>query len=433
MANLIRRSRYLRNLPERWSNEDTISSIRWIDSSNPSNSLDSFLCEVRERNGDALGWVLVDSTVQGRSHGGVRLGLDVSIPLMKLLARRMTLKFGFVGLANGGGKAGLIADPEGNPQERMGRLERFAHAIAPIVQGGYYTPHPDLGTSSADIAQAFGPHLARSDSREPTRELSGFMTSLSVIIAADCAARFLGKSLTGMSAAIEGFGKVGSAVAHGLEQLGVKVVAVSTSHGTIYNAKGLDVNRLNEIHLQVGSDLVSHYPDAEPLRREQISALPVDLFCPCARESLDSSNAKEVTASIISPGANCPVTEEAEKILQNNDKLYVPDFIANCGGVLGGTMSFAGLTCDEIREMMEQHLAARISELMQTAGNRELSLTELAVQQSMERFDETKRNTERQSITNLGFGFGLKLYRKGVLPKFITRPLAKHYFLSKVR
>lgn len=96
-------------------------------------------------------------------------------------------------------------------------------------------------------------------------------------------------------------------------------------------------------------------------------------------------------------------------------------------------MSFAGLTCDEIGEMMEQHLVARISELIQTAATLELSLTEVAVQHSMERFDETKRNSERQSITNLGLGFGLKLYRKGFLPKFITRPLAKHYFLSKVR
>lgn len=429
----IQRSRYLRKLPEQWSNEDTSSSIRWIGSPLSSDSIDSFLCEVRGKNGEALGWVLVDSTVQGRSHGGVRLGQDISVPMMKLLARRMTLKFGFVGLANGGGKAGLIADPEGSAEERLQRLKRFGHAIAPILHRGHYTPHPDLGTSSADIAKAFGARRLLLDSREPTRELSGFMTSLSVIIAADRAARFLGKSLNGMKAAIEGFGKVGSAVAQGLEERGVKVVAVSTSQGTIYNGKGLDLTKMNEIHSRLGSDLVHHYTDAEPLRREQISALPVDLFCPCAKESLNANNAKAVPASIISPGANCPVDDEAEKILVSNGKLYVPDFIANCGGVLGGTMSFAGLPSGEIREMMEHHLGARITALFEAADKQGKSLTALAAQESMERFDRTKRNAERQTVTNFAFGFGLKLYRKGLLPQFVTRSLAKRYFLSKLR
>ncbi|MDI7277102.1 MAG: Glu/Leu/Phe/Val dehydrogenase dimerization domain-containing protein, partial [Anaerolineae bacterium] len=67
------------------------------------------------------------------------------------LARAMTLKYGFLGLPQGGAKAGVRGDPEAPLPERRERLLAFARAIAPLLQRRIYVPGTDMGTDNADI------------------------------------------------------------------------------------------------------------------------------------------------------------------------------------------------------------------------------------------------------------------------------------------
>jgi glutamate dehydrogenase (NAD(P)+) len=70
------------------------------------------------------GYLAIDSVVNGRSYGGVRIYPDLPPVLMTQLARVMTLKHGFVGLPLGGAKAGIAADSE-MPGQQTGAAQEI--------------------------------------------------------------------------------------------------------------------------------------------------------------------------------------------------------------------------------------------------------------------------------------------------------------------
>ncbi|MGH7807196.1 MAG: Glu/Leu/Phe/Val dehydrogenase dimerization domain-containing protein, partial [Thermodesulfobacteriota bacterium] len=53
------------------------------------------------RRSDVIGYVAIDSTVGGRSCGGLRMLPDIDEAEMRGLAHAMTLKYGFLGLPQG--------------------------------------------------------------------------------------------------------------------------------------------------------------------------------------------------------------------------------------------------------------------------------------------------------------------------------------------
>lgn len=391
----------------------------------------SFSCEVTDETGTPLGWLVVDATVNGRSHGGLRLAQDVSLAELRVLARRMTLKFGFLGLPGGGAKAGVLGDPEAAPEQRVARLRRFAAFLAPLLRSGFYCPWPDLGTCESEIDAMLTSVGVRRSRREPTRGQSSFYTALTVVVGAQVAARYLGCDLAGLRVAIQGFGKVGIAVAQGLAEKGAQIVAVSTSQGALYHPSGLPIEMLVAMSRQAGSGFVHLYREAERMDKEELLTLPVDLLCPCATsESIHVSNAAQVQARIISAGANYPVTPEAEQMLLRRGTLCLPDFVTNCGGVLGGTMSFAGLGVGTIRRFVEEKVGPRITALIKANWEQGEPLSMVAEQQALERFMQVKQQSERPDFKNSVFQTGLMLYRRGLVPEGVVRALATHYFAA---
>ena len=392
------------------------------------------LCyEAIDETGTTLGWLVVDATVNGRSHGGVRMSSDISPAELRVLARRMTLKFGFLGLPEGGAKAGVLGDPEALPEQRIAKLRRFAAVLAPLLRTGYYYPWPDLGTCQSEIDDMLASVGVKRSRREPTREQSSFYTALTVVVGAQVAARHMGCDLARLRVGVQGFGKVGSAVTQKLAEVGARIVAVSTSRGALYHPRGLPVKELVALSRQVGSSFVHSYREAEQIAKEELLALPLDLLCLCATsESIHAGNATKVQARIISAGANYPVTTEAEEILLRQGTLCLPDFVTNCGGVLGGTMSFAGLDTNTICRFIEEKVAARISKLIEVSWARGKPLSAIAEQEALERFLRTKRQAELRGLKNSIFQAGLALYRRGLIPRGLVKRPAQRYFASRL-
>ena len=370
-------------------------------------------------NGRTLGWVVVDSSVNDRSHGGLRISQSVSKEELTILAHRMTLKFGFLGIANGGAKAGIVGDPEASVETRHDLLKKFAASIEQLVKTGRYLPHADMGTTETEIREIFGITALPG---EPTRDESGFYTSTGVALAARVAIQALGKQLSGMSVAVEGFGKVGSGVAKLLNEFGAKIVAVSTSKGALYQPDGLNVDQLLAAWRKWGSEFVKHYENAKILPRDELFFLNVDVLCPCANSrSIHLDNAQQVQAKLICPGANAPITPEAEPQLIARGIRVLPDYVTNSGGVLGGTMAFAGIPKNKIRPMMY--------EVLEPAFRSVFSLSSAdAERYCMERFQRAKIAAESTGIKQRLFQTGLRLYRSGVIPDFIVGKLASRYF-----
>lgn len=225
-----------------------------------------------------LGFIAIDSIVDGRARGGLRLVAGLSEDEMRDAARAMTLKYGLLGLPQGGAKAGVIGDPDAPPDERRLRLETFARTAEPLLRERCYIPDADLGTDAGDIRtmmQAIGFPMRARDWRASR---SGDHTARSCLAAADVLVARQGLSWPTCRVAIEGFGKVGGAAARLVAERGGRVVAVSTSHGALADPDGLDVERLLARAAASGSRFVLDDPGVLP--REALFDVPADVLLP---------------------------------------------------------------------------------------------------------------------------------------------------------
>jgi glutamate dehydrogenase/leucine dehydrogenase len=354
---------------------------------------------------------------------------DVDEPELRGLARAMTLKYGFLGLPQGGAKAGVRADPEAAVAERRKALAPFARAMTPLLRTRTYRPAPDIGTSNAEVRFLLEEAGVHPGPRELLSTRSGYYTAVTVFTGVQRAARHLGLSLSSCSIAVEGFGAVGRPLSTLLHHANARVIAISTSRGAIYQPAGLDVPRLTWMAADLGSRVVELYPDAQRLDRGALLELPADVLCPCARhDSVHPGNCSRVAARIISAGANNPVTAEAERLLFGRGVICLPDFVTNSGGVLGGTMEFASIAPPRIVSFLEQRLGARIEWILAEAARRAIPPRQVVVPVALRRAAQARRDADQPRPLRRLFDLGLEGYRRGWIPAPLVSALSLYYF-----
>ena len=393
---------------------------------------EQLVCVARDGD-DTVGYIAIDSTVDGRARGGLRLMADVDEAEVRGLARAMTLKYGFLGLPQGGAKAGVRGDPEAPLEERRARLAAFARLVAPVLRSGVFTPDTDMGTTRADIAHVLSVAGVPPAPRRGSSQRSGFYTALTVRAAARVAARAAGIDLAGASVAIEGFGSVGAPLASLLHDEGARIVAVSTTVGAVYAPDGLDVERLVTLARSAGSGVVDAYAQthtgARRLERAELLTLPVDVLCPCARHgSVHEANVGDVRARVVAPGANNPITPIAEQALVARGVVCIPDFVANSGGVLGGTMEFAAVSAPTIAHFVDTHFAARVAWLLAEAARTGETTRAVAERLALARRLGARRPPLWRVPLGKLLGSGLALYRRGLVPAALVGRLSLPYF-----
>jgi glutamate dehydrogenase/leucine dehydrogenase len=341
----------------------------------------------------------------------------------------MTLKCGFIGKAQGGAKAGVRFDSEAPLMERRECLASFGKAVAPILRKRLYIPGTDVGTTHADVQYLLQVVGAPVRQRELIDFQTGYYTALTAFTAAKAAIRFLGMGMPACRVAIEGYGKVGMALAELFQGAGSCVVAVSTSLGALYNPKGLDIKSLSQLYSKAGSRLVELYDGAERLNCSALLELPVDILSPCAtRHTLHMGNVSQVKARVLCPGANNPITPEAENMLFERGVLCLPDFVTNCGGVLGGTMGFAALETKHIVSLIAPYIENRITWLLKEAARSHALPRDIAVPIARRRFEEMRRAPDNATLRARLLAFGVELYACGWVPRKVVAPFARRYF-----
>ncbi|HEX5715369.1 MAG TPA: hypothetical protein VF179_04370, partial [Thermoanaerobaculia bacterium] len=176
------------------------------------------------------------------------------------------------------------------------------------------------------------------------------------------AARRLGWDLSKMRAVIQGFGAVGAHTARNLRRHGIAIHAVSTVHGALVSEteEGLDVEELFADWLTYreqgrSDDAFKKFLESPPrgariLDKEEILLQRAEIFVPAARTDVlgmpeeaagkpgmvDVTRFVEVTgAKVVVEGANHPVTDDAEEYLENHGVFILPDYLINCGGLIG--------------------------------------------------------------------------------------------------
>lgn len=285
--------------------------------------------------------LVVDNTACGPSIGGIRMAAEADAREAFRLARAMTLKNAAAGLAHGGGKAVIIADPHAPEPRREALVRAFAGAIRDIAD---YIPGPDMGTDERCMAwireetgRAVG--LPRAIGGIPLDEIGA--TGIGLGAAIGVAAARIGLELAGARVAVQGYGAVGRHAARVLAAQGAVLVAASDSRGTVADPAGLDPAALAALKAE-GRPLTDLPRGAKDGPGAIVDA-PCDIWIPAARpDVIDAGNVGRLRARIVAQGANIPCTPEAEAALHARGVVVLPDFIANAGGVICAAVEHRG-------------------------------------------------------------------------------------------
>lgn len=392
------------------------------------------ICNIIDKKLGLLGHIVIDSTVDGHSCGGLRMLPDVSISELQGLARVMSLKFNFLGMREGGAKAGIVADPSMPQEEKLAVLRTFAEIASPLLKTRAYVPASDMGTTNQEIRYMLESIGSKAPHDKVEKKGNGeFYVAVSVFAGGQAAARHINLDLSQSNLAIEGFGKIGSSVAKVFSQKGTKVVAISTVKGAIYNPDGLNVDRLIRIKNEVGEDVVSAYKEARTIEKSELLTLEVDILSPCARHhSINLKNVEKIKAQIISAGANIPVTREAAQVLWQKGKLYLPDFVTNCGGILGSSMQRAGLNVKFIENFIVREIGRKISEIIEVSEKKNISPIEIAEREVEKRLTGIKTRHKQKTAKRILFDIALKVYKKNLIPTCLVKLYAPRYFKAKL-
>ena len=316
------------------------------------------------------GILVVDNTARGPAIGGVRMAPDVSTEEIFRLARAMTFKNAAADIPHGGGKSGIICDPEIKNKDEL--MRSFAKGIEPITD---YIPGPDMGIDERcmgivhkEIGRAIG--LPRELGGIPLDTMGS--TGYGVAISTEVACEYVLLDLSKASVAVEGFGAVGKATVKFLREKGAKIVAVSDSKGAIYEPDGLNYEKLLEIKQTTGA--VKNYKGGRIIKNEELFELPVDILIPGARpDVITEENVRNIKAALVVEAANIPATREAEKILHDRGILVVPDFIANAGGVITAAVEYTGGTENEVFDVIKEKTVKNTRQILDMATNQKVS------------------------------------------------------------
>ncbi|HEX5322578.1 MAG TPA: Glu/Leu/Phe/Val dehydrogenase [Capsulimonadaceae bacterium] len=282
---------------------------------------------------------------RGPSKGGIRYHPETDIDEVRALAMWMTWKCALVDIPFGGAKGGVVCDPSKMSLRELEDLtRRYTTEINIIIGPESDIPAPDMGTNAqimAWIMDTYSMHKGHTIPAVVTGKplsIGGSegrldATGLGVVIVAAEAAKKMGMSLRDTPVAVQGFGNVGNATVRFLHRAGAKVVAVSDVKGALYNARGIDIDRLVSYNDAHGT--VVGFPDAEPISNSQLLETPCDILIPAALQGqITKKNASKVQAKIVIEAANGPTTPDADAILNGNGIMVVPDILANAGGVV---------------------------------------------------------------------------------------------------
>ena len=352
------------------------------------------------------GYRVVHNIARGPSIGGVRYHPKVSLGQTAGLAAWMTLKAAVYDLPFGGAAGGVAVDPGALAPRELERLtRRYTAELVNLIGPDIDILGPDLGTHEGVMAWIMDTYSMTLGTTVPgvvvgkPSTLGGTegrddAVGLSVALVLRAIAERQGLPLEGARVAVQGFGQVGGAAAVWLARLGLKVVAVSTSQGGVYDPAGLEVEALLAQY-----EKTSSLPAwGRPITNQELLALEVDHLVLAAMEgTLDEVAARTVQARAVFEAANGALTEEGEAQLLRRGVLVVPDLLTGGGGLLSGYLEWVQdlnmffWTKEEIQSRIDASVRRAVEEVSGRAKALEADLRTGAWALALERVNEATK------------------------------------------
>jgi leucine dehydrogenase len=321
--------------------------------------------------------VAIHSTALGPALGGLRLRPyptpDDAVGDALRLARGMTYKAAAAGLDLGGGKAVVNADPA--TIDRTAVLEAFAQGVEAL--GGRYITAEDVGTTTADMAvvarhtsHVVGLSVGDGGLGDPSPS-----TALGVLV-----------SMRAALAHLDGDGDVGgrTVAVLGLGKVGWTLASLLAERGAVVAAADVDEDRVRRAAVDLG---------VKPVEPDALLGLDCDVLAPCALGGvLTPEVARGLRCRVVAGAANNQLADRSvADDLTRRGVVYVPDFVANAGGLIHVAHERSGRRspADDVRR-----LGARVGALLRRAQEDGMSPLQAAEADAEERLTAATRSTD---------------------------------------
>ncbi|MCD8438435.1 NADP-specific glutamate dehydrogenase [Tenacibaculum finnmarkense] len=315
----------------------------------------------------------------GPYKGGLRFHPSVNLSILKFLGFEQVFKNSLTTLPMGGGKGGSDFNPKGkSDREVMAFCQAFMSELFRHIGANTDVPAGDIGVGGREIGFMFGQY------KKLRNEFVGVLTGKGAswggslirpeatgygdVYFAQNMLKVKGDSFEGKTVVVSGSGNVAQYATEKATELGAKVVTLSDSSGYIYDADGIDAEKLAHV-MEIKnvrrariSEYVTKYPNAKFFKGERPWSVKCDVALPCATQNeLNGEEAKTLIANgviCVAEGANMPSTPEAVEVFQNAKILFAPGKASNAGGVAtsGLEMSQNSLRYNWTREEVDAKL-----------------------------------------------------------------------------
>jgi glutamate dehydrogenase/leucine dehydrogenase len=315
----------------------------------------------------------------GPYKGGLRFHPTVNLGILKFLAFEQVFKNSLTSLPMGGGKGGSDFDPKGKWDNEVMRFcqsfmtELFRH-IGPDTD----VPAGDIGVGGREIGYMFGQYKRIRNEFTGVLTGKGLMyggslirpeaTGYGCVYFAQEMLETINEGFKDKVVAISGSGNVAQFAAEKVIELGGKVVTLSDSTGYIFDADGIDEEKLAWVMelKNIKRGRIREYADRYGCKYVEGTSRPwaekCDIALPCATENEISGKDAQILIDngciCVSEGANMPSTPDAVELYLKHKILYGPGKAANAGGVAtsGLEMSQNSLRLSWTRKEVDERL-----------------------------------------------------------------------------
>ncbi len=274
--------------------------------------------------------IAVHSTALGPSLGGIRFWHYATeadaLRDVLALSEAMTWKASVAGLPVGGGKTVVLVDDPDAPRS-PGMLHALGRAIDDL--GGRYLAAEDVAATPRDMEElaTVTPWVTGVDESVGGSGDPSPVTAIGVLHAMRAAVRERDgsdASLAGRSLVIQGAGHVGAHLARLAADAGMQVTLAD-----------VDPGRAAAAAAAVGGDTVA---------ADEALELDCDVLAPCALGGvLDAATVPRLGCRTVCGAANNQLAGPGvDELLAERHVLYVPDFVANAGGIINLAAEFSG-------------------------------------------------------------------------------------------
>lgn len=326
---------------------------------------------------DSLGLraaIAIDDTTLGNGFGGVRFksypSAEAGITEAQRLARAMTYKNAAAGLDYGGAKSVLFAGPD-PVSDRPAFMRRYGQFIART--GSAYMPGVDMGTTTDDLKWMIegGAEILWVDDDPSPATATGVLHSIRAAVATVQ----MCESLADIHIFIQGVGHVGESLARDLAKAGARLSLADT-----------DRDRVETLAAEVGAKVIVDSSPAE---------VDCDVFAPCAiARVVDQNTAERLKCRVVAGAANDTLSDDSvAQTLKDRGIVYVPDFLANAGGVIDVDGRHRGKT-DAERQAALADIGERVRDVLGTARDSTLTTVQAAQQYALRRIEAARLRCE---------------------------------------